>query len=521
MTTISSTSSSTGTTTPASTTGTTTGSTASTTASTSGSGTATTTATGSATEALLTELGVSGNIDASSLADELSEAQYSSQVDQLNSQNSALSTEISDSSTLMNMVSTLASSLSTTITDGELSSTPQIANSAVATVSAGTTAGNGGTTTLEVDALAQGQTVASPTIPASTTDVGSGSLTITFGTISGSTFTAGSASPTTIAIAAGSSLSDVATDINNAGVGVTAYVASNSSGQQLVITGPQGAANAFTISASEDASDPGLAQFAYDPATSSASSGGATLAQSAGDASYILDGVARTSSTNSITDAAPGISLNLTGTNVGNPTSISFSDPTQAITSGMNDLVTALNSIVTQLNTDIAAGGPLADNPGAQALQQALSGLSSTVVMPDAGTGQPATLGDLGLTTNKDGTFTLDTTILGNALQSNPAAVAAMFTTGANGVYATIDNLSLNASNSADGDSLAGQVSDMQSQQSTIASQLSTIATEQSTLRTQLLTQYAALDSVVTADKSTQSFLTQQVSLWTNPTTTS
>jgi flagellar hook-associated protein 2 len=141
--------------------------------------------------------------------------------------------------------------------------------------------------------------------------------------------------------------------------------------------------------------------------------------------------------------------------------------------------------------------------------------------MPDAASGQPSTLGDRGLTTNKDGTFTLDTKILGKALQTNAAAVAAMFTTGANGIYATIDNLSLNASNSADGDSLAGQVSDMQSQQSTIKSQLSTIATEQATLRTQLLTQYAALDSVVTADKSTQSFLTQQVSLWTNPTTTS
>jgi len=479
-----------------------------------------TTSTGSATEALLTELGVSGNIDASSLADELSTAQYSSQVDQLNSQNSTLTTEISDSSSLMNMMSTLASSLDSMINEGELSSTPQIANSAVATVSAGSVQGSG-TSTLEVDRLAQGQTVASPTISSTATDVGSGSLTITFGTMSGSTFTAGSSSPTTISIASGSTLSQVATDINNAGAGVTAYVATNSNGLQLVVTGPQGAANAFTIGATENASDPGLSQFAWSPTTSGSSGSGSTLAASATDASYILDGVSRTSPSNSITDAAPGISLNLTGTNQGSPTTISFTDPTQAITTGMNDLVTALNSIVSQLNTDTAAGAALADSPGAQALQQALSALSSTTVMPDATTGQPATLGDLGLTTNKDGTFTLDTSILDTALQTNPSAVAAMFTTGANGVYATIDNLSLAASDSSNGDSLAGQVSDMQTRQSTIATQLGTIATEQSTLRTQLLTQYAALDSVVTADKSTQSFLTQQVALWTNPTTTS
>jgi flagellar hook-associated protein 2 len=509
MTTISSASSSTGTTSGTSSTSGTTSSTAT-----------STTSTGSATEALLTELGISGNINASSLADELSTAQYSSQIDQLNSNNSTLTNQISDSSTLMNMMSTLASSLDTMINDGQLSSTPQIANSNVATVSAGSVQGSG-TSTLEVDTLARGQTIASPTISSTATDVGSGSLTITFGTMSGSTFTAGSASPTTISIASGSTLSDVATAINNAGAGVTAYVATNSTGQQLVITGPQGAANAFTVGASENASDPGLSKLAWSPSTGGSSGSGATLAASATDASYILDGVARTSASNSITDAAPGVSLNLTGTNAGNPTTISFTDPTQALTTGMNDLVTALNQIVSQLNTDTASGGPLADNPGAQALQRALSGLSSSTVMPNAAAGQPATLGDLGLTTNKDGTFTLDTTILAKALQANPSAVAGMFTTGPNGVYATIDNLSLAASNSAAGDSLAGQVSDMQSQQSTIKSQLSTITTEQSALRTQLLTQYAALNSVVTADKSTQSFLTQQVALWTNPSTTS
>jgi flagellar hook-associated protein 2 len=521
MTTISSTSSSTGTT------GTTSGTTSATTSGTSAtSGTSSTTSTdptstGSATEALLTELGVSGNINATGLADELSQAQYAGQVDQLNSRSTALTTEISDASSLMNMTSSLASSLDSMINAGQLSSAPQIANSNVATVSTGSVQGSG-TSTLEVDSLAQGQTIASPTIAAGATDVGSGSLTISFGTVSGSTFTAGSTSPVTINVAQGAKLSDVATAINNAGAGVTAYVATNSNGQQLVITGPQGAANAFTVSATENASDPGLSQFAWAPGTSgSGSSGsGAALAASASDASYILDGVQRTSASNSISDAAPGISLNLTGTNPGNPTTISFTDPTQAITTGMNDLVSALNTIVGQLNTDTAAGGPLGNNPGANALQQALSGLSTTTIMPDATTGQPSTLSDLGLTTNKDGTFTLDTTILDSALQNNPQAVAAMFTTGLNGVYGTIDNISQSVNDPVNGNSLAGTVSDMQTQQSTIATQLSTIATQQATLRTQLVSQYAALNSVVSADKSTQSFLTQQVALWTNSTST-
>ena len=192
-----------------------------------------------------------------------------------------------------------------------------------------------------------------------------------------------------------------------------------------------------------------------------------------------------------------------------------------AITTGMNDLVSALNTIVNQLNTDSAAGAALNNNAGARALQQSLSSLSSTVVMPDATTGQPATLADLGLTTNKDGTFTLDTSVLDKALQANSSAVAAMFTTGANGVYATVFNLSQAVNDPTNGNSLAGSVKDMQSQQSTITTQLSTISTQQTTLRTQLVSQYSALNSTVTAYKSTQSFLTQQVALWTNSSSSS
>jgi len=503
MTTVSSTSSSTGTT-------------SSTTSATSSTASTSTTSTGSATEALLTALGVSGDINASSLADELSAAEYSGQVDTLNTRTSTLATQISDSSSLMNLMSTLASSLDTMITTGSLASTPQIANSAVATVSAGTASGSG-TSTLEVDTLAQGQTIASPTIASSATDVGSGSLTIQLGTVSGSTFTAGSQSAITVNIASGSSLATVASAINAAGAGVTAYVASNSNGQQLVISGQQGAANAFTVSATENSSDPGLSQFAWNPTSSSTT--GATLAASATDASYILNGVTRTSASNSITDAAPGISLNLTGTNKGSPTTISFSDPTSSVSTAMSDLVTALNSIVSTLNTDTAAGAALANNSGARQMQQALSALSSTTIMPYATSGQPATLGDLGLTTNKDGTFSLDSTVLNSALSAHPQAVAAMFTTGANGIYGTLEDLSLQVNNSSDPNSLAGSSKSLTTQQSSITTQLSKIATQQAALRATLLTQFSALNSVVTADKSTQSFLTQQIALWTNSTT--
>ena len=513
MTTISSTSGTTAST--ASTTGT------SSTAATTGSSTSSTSASSSsnaATQALLAQLGGSTAIDANGLATQLSQAQFAGQVDQLNTQNSAITTQISEASTLMNMTSSLASSLDSLITSGTLAAAPQIANSQVATVSAGTATGSG-TSTLEVSALAQGQTIASPVSAAATTDFGSGSLTISFGSVQGSSFAADATrSPVTVTIPAGASLSDIATAITTSGAGLSAYVATNSNGRQLVVSGPEGAANAFSITASESATDPGLAQFAYTPG---AATNGASLAEAASDASYKLNGVQRTASSNSITDAAPGISLNLTGTNVGTPTTISFSDPTSQIGTAMTNLVTALNSIASELGTDTAAGAALNNNPGARALTRALSSLSSTVVMPDAAAGTPRTLGDLGLTTNKDGSFTLDSTVLNAALHSNPQAVAGMFTAGINGVYATIYNLSQTVSNPVDANSLAGSVKSLNTQQSNITTQLSKLNDQQTALRTQLINQFSALNSVVMADKSTQSFLTQQVALWTNSSSTS
>ena len=72
-------------------------------------------------------------------------------------------------------------------------------------------------------------------------------------------------------------------------------------------------------------------------------------------------------------------------------------------------------------------------------MRQALGQLAGTIVMPGAANGEPRTLADLGLATNRDGTFRLDSDRLSATLKSAPEGVAAMFTTGVNGVFATVD----------------------------------------------------------------------------------
>ncbi len=486
---------------------TTTSSTSSTSASTSTS----TTSSSSATAKLLASLGAS-TIDSSGLADQLSAAQYAARIDAVNAKQSKVATQISDASTLKSMISSLASSLGDRVRTGDLAVTPTITNSTVATVSKGTLTGSG-TSTLEVTQLAKGQTLVSPAMASTASAVGSGTFTLRFGTVAGGAFTADSSrSQVDITLTSSDTLSTLAQKINATGAGVSAYVATGASGAQLVIKGADGAANGFQIETTPAAGDTTLAGLAWTPA------GDATrLKSTATDAAYTLDGVARTATSNTITDAAPGLTLKLTGTNTGSPTTITFSDPSSAIQTAMTDLVDALNQVVSTLTSDTdPTNGSLNNNPGARSLRQTLTTLASKVVMPNAASGQPSTLSDLGLKINRDGTFSLDTTVLGNSLSKNPDGVAAMFTNGLYGVYATFDSISRSVASTTDPGSLGGVITSLGTKQATLTTQLTDLQNQQATLRSQLLTRYAALATKVSDSQSTLTFLTNQITVWNN-----
>ncbi|MFM9936881.1 MAG: flagellar filament capping protein FliD [Novosphingobium sp.] len=464
------------------------------------------TSSSSATANLVSTLGAGSGINTAQLAEQLASAQYAARLDQITSRTDRLATQISSASTLKSMISSLASSLGDRVRTGDLAATPQITNSSVAAVSKGATTGRG-TTTLEVTSLAKAQTLVMPALASDTTPVGSGTLTLRFGTIGGGAFTADSArAGVDITVPPGATLSAVASAINASSAGVTAYVATGTSGAQLVLKGQDGAANAFVLEAAESPTDPGLAALAWNPA------GDATrLTAAASDAAFKLDGVSRTSATNTITDAAPGLSLKLTGTNTGAPTTITYRDPGGGITTAMQDLTAALNEMVAELNRDSdPTSGTLSNDPGARALRRQLTTLASTAVMPANTIGSPTTLSELGLSTNRDGTFTFDSNRLTATLKRDPEGTGAMFTNGLYGVYATFDKLSRTVASNSDPSSLGGSIARLTKLQTTLSTQRSTLATKQEDLRVRLVSQYARLDTNISGSRSTLSFLRAQ-----------
>lgn len=460
---------------------------------------------------IVTALGSGSGIDMTQLANNLAEAQFAARTGKLGARKETLDKQISAASELKSQILQLASALGDRIRAGDLAQKPQVANTAVATASSAPGLASG-THTLEVSRLASAQAIASSPFAASTSAAGSGSLTIRFGTVSDSSFDADTArDPVTVTIASGATPSDVASAINKSGAGISAYVAKTASGAQLVMKGKDGAANGFIVEATEAANDPGLAALEWNPATASADR---TLATAA-DAAFRLDGLAMTSTSNTIANVAPGLSLRLEGTNVGAPTTIRFSDPSDAISTAMQDLTDALNSLVSGLTDKInPKTGELARDDGARAVRAELSRLAGSVVMPNAAAGAPRTLAALGLATNRDGTFRLDSDRLKKTLAASPEGAAAMFTTGLFGVYSSIDKLARSVTRTGDPRSLGASIARYGALKTRANEDLTKLVDQQETLRSNLIARFAKTDSRVGTSKATLSFLQNQIDAW-------
>ena len=465
----------------------------------------------SSTSSIASRLGVGSGVDMVALAEDLARAQFEPRQQRLESRSEVLERQISTASTLRNLLSSFASALGDRVRTGDLSAQPTIANSAIAKVSAPIGTAGKGTHSLEVSQLASSQTLAGPAYGAATDTVGAGQLTIRFGATSNTGFTENASKPAvTIDIAAGATLADVAKAINAKNSGVTAYVSQTTAGAQLVMKGPEGLNNGFVLEAVEDGANPGLANLAWAPGSDAS-----RLLTTSQDALYKLDGLSRSSASNKITAAAPGLSLELTGTNAGAPTTIGFGNPKAAVTTALTDIVGALNEIAGELNaaTD-PLSGDLARDYGARALRRDFSALGSAVIMPTAPAGAPRTLAELGVSIQRDGTFRLDTARLDQALTRDPEAVAAMFTPGLNGIFATIDKMARDNAIATDPGSLAGSVARYTAQSESISEDIAKLAEKQEALRAQMVSRFAASDARVSASQSTLDFLKSQIDVW-------
>jgi flagellar hook-associated protein 2 len=184
-----------------------------------------------------------------------------------------------------------------------------------------------------VNQLAKAQKLALTGFTNTTDVVGTGTLTISFGTFTPaviapptpSSFTP-NAAKTDVTITIGSSnntLAGVRDAINASNSSVSATIVNDGTSNRLVITSKDtGEVNSLKISVADDDTTntdaAGLSQLAYDPAATAGSGKNLAQLQGAQNALLNIDGIDVVKSSNKVTDAIDGVTINLLKTSGGN-----------------------------------------------------------------------------------------------------------------------------------------------------------------------------------------------------------
>ncbi len=461
---------------------------------------------------ILTALGAGSGIDTSALVSSLVSATREPKESAITSRQSLNSSRISALASAISSLDTFADALTEVLSGTDYTGTASSNDSSIASVSllsGGSPAGL--PAQLTVEQLATARVLSSSAVSGATgsTAIGTGSFTIT--TASGGT--------TTITIdSTNNSYAGLASAINAANSGGTARVVTDASGTRLVFKGETGADNDFSIGVAADDSGSALAGLGWS-GTDSATMTGSSAPQ---NAKITLDGVAYEYASNTVDGAIDYLRIDLNKASPGTIVTLSMSQPTAGLSDLLKEFVDAYNTLMSALNTATAAGtdssnaGVLSGVSGVRDMKRQLAALTSTELNS---TGTYKTLADIGVTTNRDGTLSLDTDRLASALENDPEGVTNMVnpkvsTTANPGLSALMDTVRDNIEKDDGPLTLAQERYEALSDEFT--EQLEKLDTQMADYEDHLTTIYAAMETRLSALKATQSYLEQQIEVWNN-----
>lgn len=439
---------------------------------------------------ILSSLGLGSGLDVSSIISALVTAAEAGPQASITNQTNEDNNEIAGLTALSTSLAGLQSALSELTSSTTYNTfTASLANSGIgaATALGDATPGN---YNLDVTQLASAQTRSSNAYSA-TSAVGSGTLDISIGSESMS-----------VSVSSTDSLADIAAEINDASdnPGVTANVVAGTQGDQLVLASNNtGVANSYSISVSGAASS-GLSALATSLDTPGS--------EEATDAKFTIDGIAVDSASNNVTGSLTGVTLNLTATG---STQLSIAQDTSTIGDAVSDFVSAYNDYASTVSTldsyDSSTGeaGVLLGDQTLGSLQSQISGVLGASVAGNS----IGTLASLGITRNSDGSMSLNTGTLDEALSANPSAVQGLFDS-ASGIANQLSTLANNYNNSSTG-IITQRITSLNSDLTTLSNEQTALNSRMSVYEQQLVQQYTNLDTMMTSLNNTSSYLTEEI----------
>lgn len=354
--------------------------------------------------------GLATGIDTSSLISKLMQVARQPET-LLLSQQKVMQNKVTEFSNIENALSnlqTVVQGFNTPATFNSLLATPASTSVLTATASGSATAG---IHTIQVISLAANQRQVTNGVASNTSKIfNSGSFTIT-----------GGATPVTINIAEGqNSLSGIVSAINASSANVNASIINDGTNYRMVVTGKD--TNNYTFNFTGLSTPPAGGTGSLVPTFD------ATAYVAGAAAQLKVDGVTMTKTSNTVTDAIQGVTLNLLSAAT---TTLSVTNDTSSVTAKINSFITAYNGAMTLIssesfyNASTKTAGPLSGDPTVQTLKSQLQSLLTTIV---PGSSSVRSLADLGVRTNRqNGTLTLDATKLSTALSNNYNDVVNLF----------------------------------------------------------------------------------------------
>ncbi len=443
----------------------------------------------------ITISGLGTGLDIGGMVTAIADAEKAPKQAQIDRLTTKTETSLSAVGTLTSAVETFEASL--TALESSSSSFEGLGVQSSADGVASATAGAGavpGSYKVEVISLASSSKVASASLEggASTTFDSGGTLTIDVG----------DNASYEVQVAPGASLTEIRDAINSqlsATAGISANIITDASGARLVlsseVTGEgtdlyvkgTGDLAALNINVDEDGNHDLTQQ-------SGTGAGSITLAS---NASYKIDGLELSSSTNTVT-ALSGLSIKLTAEGT---TTLTVAPNTEGLKTSIEAFVSAYNNLITVTNaltrvttsedeTSTDAGALVGD-----ALVRSLLGsIRNELVQPSTGSGELSVLAQLGVTTNKDGTLSIDDAKLSSALETHYDEVQAFFV-GDDGLIPRLK--SVTEPYTAPGGLLAGRTESLQKTKTQLSEQQQALDRRIDSLTTSLYTKYNNMDILV------------------------
>jgi flagellar hook-associated protein 2 len=371
---------------------------------------------------------------------------------------------------------------------------------AVLTASAGTSAVPSSYDVV-VTQLANRDKIASSAYTDAITAVGTGTLSIT---VDGSTMDL-------TLTAANNTLTDIRDAINSAtnNPGVTATILNEASGSRLVLTSEDsGASQAITINVTDgdDANNTdsnGLSRLFY------IGVGGDGLAEqidTAQDAALTIDGFSISGASNTVTSAVTGVTLSLTGTG---SSTIDITRDNDEIEEKISGFVDAYNTLIDKI--DELEADSLSNDSTLRRIRQGFVDVLNQTVDID---GDTAYLFELGITRDREGVLSLDSSELSTALADDFNRMTQILSEATTGFATRFNNYA--ESLLQVGGVLDSKDESLNNQKDSIETQIERQELRLQTYEAKLIEQFAALDQTMAVLTSTSDYLTNQLASLNN-----